>query len=327
MTRSFNNYRLGACLFEEAPIAAPELSFASSAGLPERIDLRGFCAPVEDQGMIGSCAANAVVGAMEYHQRKNGEPEVDLSRLFLYYNARKLSDNEANDSGTYIHHAMAAVLAYGVCPEAMWPYQRAMWATKPVQACYDAALAFEAVSYARTPLGSACKAALVGGLPIVFGASINREMIQVEATLTGRVTAPTNGSWPEPGGGHAMLIVGYDDADGTWLIRNSWGADWGDGGYARIPYSVMEHYSDPSHFWVIGEIEHSAGFRVAGPSVAESHAALMGMGEAVGSGEPAGVDALGYHRGSVRAKLEHDLARAKAGFRERLRGPGAGGGY
>ncbi len=319
MKRNFDDYKLGGCLFEETPVAAPELSSAHSA-LPERIDLRGLCTPVEDQGSIGSCAANAVVGAMEYHQRLSEQPLTDLSRLFVYYNARKLADREAEDSGTFIHHAMASVMAFGACPERMWPYQKAMWATRPTDSCYEAALDFEAVSYARTPLGPACKAAVAEGLPVVFGACLPASMIQVEAGITGRISLPAGG-WPQPGGGHAMLIVGYDDADGTWLIRNSWGADWGEGGYARVPYQVMERYGMPTQFWVIGRIESAQGVRVSGTTVQASQ-------EAIRSAAPAQAqNALAHLRGSLRHKLETDLAAAKAGFRERLRGPGAGGGY
>ena len=145
-------------------------------------------------------------------------------------------------------------------------------------------------------------------------------MIQVEAGITGRISLPAGG-WPQPGGGHAMLIVGYDDADGTWLIRNSWGADWGEGGYARVPYQVMERYGMPTQFWVIGRIESAQGVRVSGTTVQASQ-------EAIRSAAPAQAqNALAHLRGSLRHKLETDLAAAKAGFRERLRGPGAGGGH
>lgn len=320
MSRSFEQYKLGTCLFEANPVKAPEFSAARGTDLPVRIDLRGLCSSVEDQGDIGSCAANAVVGAMEYHQRLHEQPVTDLSRLFVYYNARRLSDNESVDSGTFIHHAMAAIMAYGACPEAMWPYQKAMWATRPIDACYQAGLEFEAVSYARTPLGPACKAALCMGLPVVFGASLPSEMLQVEAALTGRVQVPVGG-WPAPGGGHAMLIVGYDDAEGTWLIRNSWGADWGDGGYAAIPYEVMAQYGMPTQFWVIGAISTTAGAVLSGASLSESQASLKAAAADQAS------HALHEQRSNLRDKLETDLDRARAGFRDRLRGPGAGGGY
>lgn len=312
----YTDRHLGGCLFESTPQSAPEL-LSRESGLPERVDLRPLCSPVEDQGHIGSCAANAVVGAMEYLQRRRGEGVTDLSRLFVYYNARQLAGHENEDSGTFIHHAMAAVLAHGACPESMWPYQPALWASRPTDACYQAATEFEGLSFARTPLGPACKTALAMGLPVVFGATLPAESLQVEAAATGRISIP-DGPWPPPGGGHAMLIVGYDDAQASWILRNSWGTKWGDEGYAQVPYQVLERYASPTQFWVIGEIEASS---LRGPSMGETLQSLRA------GAQRAADDALAKLRRGLRSKLEGDLDRARRGFRERLRGPGAGGGY
>lgn len=53
---------------------------------------------------------------------------------------------------------------------------------------------------------------------------------------------PTAGS--RPYGGHAVLLVGYQDGEGEgggrFLVRNSWGADWGERGYGRLPYAYVD---------------------------------------------------------------------------------------
>ena len=56
------------------------------AVLPARVDLRRLCPAVEDQGDLGSCTANALVGALEFLECKARAPFADLSRLFVYYN-------------------------------------------------------------------------------------------------------------------------------------------------------------------------------------------------------------------------------------------------
>ena len=51
-------------------------------------------------------------------------------------------------------------------------------------------------------------------------------------------------------GGHAILIVGYDDASQYFIVKNSWGDGWGESGYFRIAYSEL---SRPVYFgdWTI----------------------------------------------------------------------------
>jgi C1A family cysteine protease len=320
MLKDYSKYRTDGCLLEEIPSAAPTLKVEDTAQLPERIDLRGLCSPVEDQGSVGSCAANAVVGALEYHQRLAGSAVTDLSRLFVYYNARKIGGTADQDSGTFIHHVMASVLAFGACPERLWPYQQAMWPTEPIKACYQGAEQFGAISYARTGLGMGTKAAVANGLPVVFGTSLPQEMLMVEARDTGAIASP-RGAWPQPSGGHAMLIVGYDDTRGAWLVRNSWGPGWGDGGHLWIAYDVMDHYSHPHAFWTIGAIESRARMSVTGLSQQQSLAAVRAEAPAQMT------SALSKLKRHLGADLEASFDKAKQGMRDRLRGPGAGGGY
>lgn len=67
----------------------------------------------------------------------------------------------------------------------------------------------------------------------------------------------TDGTIPLPGpgeqltDGHAVLVVGYEDAQagGCLIFRNSWGADWGDGGYGYLPYSYIQHHGGEA--WII----------------------------------------------------------------------------
>ena len=72
-----------------APSNARFHSAESKKKLPPKVDLRPYMTIVEDQQQIGSCVANAVVGAYEYlAKRYHGDESLDVSRLFVYYNAR-----------------------------------------------------------------------------------------------------------------------------------------------------------------------------------------------------------------------------------------------
>ena len=85
--------------------------------LPSVADLRPGMSPVENQGQLGSCTANALAGALEFLEVKSGQPLVDLSRLFIYYNERAIEHTVASDSGAMIRDGIKTLAAQGVCPE------------------------------------------------------------------------------------------------------------------------------------------------------------------------------------------------------------------
>ena len=55
-------------------------------------------------------------------------------------------------------------------------------------------------------------------------------------------------------GGHAIMAVGYDDDKKVFIIRNSWGVEWGDKGYFYMPYEFILNKDLCSDFWVIQRI-------------------------------------------------------------------------
>ena len=89
---------------------------ADAASLPDATDLRKWCSPVEDQGALGSCTANAGVGMVEYFERKAFGKHVDASRLFLYKATRNLM-HQTGDTGGYLRMTMGALALFGAPPE------------------------------------------------------------------------------------------------------------------------------------------------------------------------------------------------------------------
>ena len=70
---------------------------------PKVVDLRSFCSPVENQGALGSCTANALAGNLEFVDEKTPPSGyADVSRLFIYYNERVLIDTVSSDSGAML---------------------------------------------------------------------------------------------------------------------------------------------------------------------------------------------------------------------------------
>lgn len=116
--------------------------------LPNSIDLREWCSPIEDQGKLGSCTANAGVGLIEYFERRAFGKHLDASRLFLYKSTRMLADFKG-DSGAYLRDTMKALVLFGVPPEKYHPYNIDEFDNEPSAFCYAFANNYKAVQYFR----------------------------------------------------------------------------------------------------------------------------------------------------------------------------------
>jgi C1A family cysteine protease len=243
------NYRYG--WKRDLPDQRDHLYSAPLAGvvLPARVDLRPGCPPVYDQGQLGSCTANAIAGALEYDQRKQGLPEATPSRLFIYYNERVMEHSVSEDAGAEIRDGVKSVNKQGACAEALWPYDISQFATKPSAQCYTAAKQHRTVSYMRVMQSlTQMKACLASGSPIIFGFTVYESFESAQVAATGIVPMPAH--YESVLGGHAVLCVGYDDASQRFIVRNSWG-NWGDAGYCHMPYAYLLSRSLASDFWTI----------------------------------------------------------------------------
>jgi C1A family cysteine protease len=220
---------------------------AKAAKVPLVVDLTATCPPVVDQGQLGSCTANGVEGAVGYDMRKQALPFFPLSRLFEYYNSRALEGTVKQDAGATIRDAMKALAANGYCPETDWPYVVNKFATKPPAKAYTDALKHRPIQYQAVvqSLGQ-IEACLASGLPIVFGFDVYASFESDAVAKTGIVPMPKKGEALL--GGHCVVLCGYSHTAQTFLVRNSWGASWGQKGYCVFPYAYLLG-SMASDFW------------------------------------------------------------------------------
>jgi C1A family cysteine protease len=236
-------------MLKKAKVAKPAKS------LPASVDLRPWCSAIENQGELGSCTAHAGVGIVEYFERKAFGKHIDASRLFLYKTTRNML-HWTGDTGAFLRTTMGSLVLFGVPPEEYWPYEIADFEKEPPAFCYAFAQNYQAISYFRldppgTPkdvLLSRIKTYASAGIPSMFGFTVYTSISQ--ASSTGKIPFPSPGE--KILGGHAIVAVGYDDkmkikntspggteTTGAFLIRNSWGAGWGDGGYGWLPYQYV----------------------------------------------------------------------------------------
>lgn len=217
--------------------------------LPRKIDLQANCSPVEDQGQLGSCTANSLVGALEFLENKDGTSFVDLSRLFIYYNERVIEGTIDQDSGAFIRDGIKSLAKQGVCPESDWPYKIATFRKRPSVSCYRTAKKHRIISYHRINTVDEMRSCLTDGFPFVFGFTVYESFESQKVAKSGVVDLPA--AKEKVVGGHAVMGVGYDDSKKRFLIRNSWGADWGKKGYFTIPYTYLSDRNLSDDFWTI----------------------------------------------------------------------------
>lgn len=225
--------------------AAPRVS-----GLPLRIDLRLECPPVYNQGPLGSCTANAIAGAIQFEQMKQQRDAAVPARLFIYYNERSLMGTPGFDTGAPNRDGIKSVAKQGVCDERLWPYDITKFAEQPPQSCYAAASLHTVGEYQRLAQHlDQLRGCLADGHPFVFGFLIYQSFERQSMITSGHASMPVAGE--RPLGGHAVLCVGYDDIDGRFLVRNSWGTNWGMRGYFTLPYAYLTNADLASDFWTL----------------------------------------------------------------------------
>lgn len=233
---------------------------------PDTIDLRKRCPPIFQQQNLGSCTSQSIAGALQIDRKKVNLPDVNLSRLFIYYNERDMMGTVMQDSGASLRDGVKSINMYGVPSEEYWPYIIPKFTERPPDSVYQIALQHPKIRYERIDNTKIdlIKGALFEGYPIIFGCDIYSSFESEEVTKTGKVPFPNfsrfSGNLPQEEylGGHAMIIVGILEKDEVFIVRNSWGKEWGDKGYCYIPYDYLTNRYLAFDFWIMKIIPNIA---------------------------------------------------------------------
>jgi C1A family cysteine protease len=223
--------------------------------LPPKVDLRPRCPPVLDQGQLGSCTAHALANAHRFEQMKQkSKTQFMPSRLFIYYNERVMEGTVDQDTGGMLRDGMKSIAQQGVCVEADWPYDLPRFADAPSAACYRSALDHQVLSYQRlSQTLSQMKGCLASGYPFVHGFTVYQSFETSEVAQSG--IAPLPGLGESVLGGHAVMVVGYDDSQQRFITMNSWGTKWGMKGFFTIPYAYLTDPGLAADFWTVRIVE------------------------------------------------------------------------
>ena len=219
--------------------------------LPPRFTLVSTAPPVYDQGKkLYSCSANAIGAAIWFLERQYRPDAESPSRLFLYYNERARAGLAGANAPVSLREGYKSVAVQGICPEPMWPYRNDRFAVQPPRGCYRAARKHRAIQYLRLRRELRMfRSCLAEGLPFTHGVSVMSSFLTPAVKRTGNVPLPT--SRDRHVGGHAVLIVGYDDRRRLFTFQNSWGRRWGANGYGTLPYAYLLNEQLAWDFWTV----------------------------------------------------------------------------
>jgi C1A family cysteine protease len=216
--------------------------------LPKSVDLRSKMPPIYDQGELGSCTGQCIAADCHYQMIKQGNIHWQPSALFIYYNERVISDTVNQDSGAELRDGMKAIEKWGICKEDLWKYNIRKFKKKPHKECYDDAIKNRIVDYKRVPQSlDFLKSCLASDDPFVFGFMIYDSFQSMRSDGIMHMPHVKENAL----GGHAVLAVGYDDDKQVFIIRNSWGKDWGDQGYFYMPYNYIKDSDLAADFWTV----------------------------------------------------------------------------
>lgn len=222
--------------------------------LPPMVDLRDKCPDIYDQGNLGSCTANSMGGVFQFEQMKQEIENFIPSRLFIYYNTREIEGTIKSDAGATLRNTIKTMANLGVCPESSWGYNKC-FKKKPTDDCYADAINHQVLEYLSVEHNLYyIRLCLAEGHPVSFGMMLYESFMTDYVTNTGIVPMPDL-TRERPVGGHAVMLVGYDDSKQQFIVRNSWGKSWGDKGYFYLPYEYCNMLNLTADYWTIRLVE------------------------------------------------------------------------
>ena len=219
-------------------------------GLPATFDWRNisgqnYVTGVRDQGSCGSCWAFATTGALEsYTLIQNKLPGEDLN---LAEQILVSCSSAGNCNGGYIDRASNFIRDTGLPPESCYPYTATNGnCAKACSNWQSKTDGIDSWAYVATssPTVDAIKSALNAYGPLVTTMQVYADFF----SYSSGIYSYTSGSYE---GGHAILIIGYDDSEGGYfIVKNSWGTGWGEGGFFNIAYSQLNNLVEFGYYTI-----------------------------------------------------------------------------
>lgn len=186
-----------------------------------------------DQGQCGSCVAFATIAAIESNHAISTGHCLDLSEAELFH---------CNGGSCERGWGLAAGLAAGMSGLAR--LADAPWVD--VQTCRDAPKIVRVTRYTELRSPRARRAGIIRG-PVVAGMKVYRDFIAYGGGIYRHVVG-------EFVANHAVCVIGYNDEQDCWLVKNSWGSDFGEDGVFKIAYGQCALDENPFYSLATEEV-------------------------------------------------------------------------
>lgn len=193
-----------------------------------------FFPPIFDQ-QFEDCVANSSCALFDFYYRKRIGLAVQASRTAIYAQAKidnASGDEDLQDDGLYPTDALEVLQKRGWIPDPDWPYDDKHYLKAPPKKDWKTDLVLKGYASVK-PHIEAMRIALAAHGPLFAGYDWPNDWMEPGENNFLLATPDMNSL----AGGHQITIVGYSDIKGAFRLRNSWGVEWGDGGYAWVPYT------------------------------------------------------------------------------------------
>lgn len=233
----------GAILLGDDELAALPTTPTYRNYLPEAVSLRSRMPAVGDQGRQGSCVGWAVgYAARSYYEYaslgQSLEFAANIASPAFIYDVIRLDPADCN-VGSFITDALDLLQQAGSLDAATYRYDDQLCRTVELAEHGDA-LGFEVAGWARVEHGDLdqVKGELARGHPVILSMVPDRGFHFLAGGGAVWRAGPRD---PSERSGHAITLVGYDDRAGLFEFINSWGTDWGDGGYGFMDHETFRN--------------------------------------------------------------------------------------
>ncbi len=251
----------------------PTLDLSTLEGVPQSVDLREEMTPAKNQSDRGTCTFFATAALVEGTIKQDLGKEINISEEYLNYKTKSMG-YFSQVEGSNINSNISAIKNGGLLLERDWSYQPSWFQPGlPCEGRESTDRSAPATCYSHKSPDAKTLTKIIPATGIKFGSiykdtnEIIKFLAEYRRPLTIDVDVNFNG-WPQTGdvfyneelrqqclnnpsscGGHSVLLTGYDLEKKVFFFKNSWGKEWGNGGYGTMTFKMVDEYVNASLYY------------------------------------------------------------------------------